>query len=375
MRDKNICKIIILIVSFILVLSLIACSKKEEEPEVPVATPAPTMTPTATPTPTEEPTPTPDPHIGEVRSQISGKWIPVQEALNRPFCIMFNNIAVASPQSGISEADILYEALAEAGISRLMGVFEKIDENSSMVDRIGSVRSARHYFASFADEYDPIFIHYGETKYAAKKIDKLGMNDIDGITGIGDYCFYRDKTIKAPHNAFASLEGIKKAIEKSGFQTTHTRETESHFGFYDEDTDIVGEDAEYIGLNYSSYMSPYMVYSPEEKLYYRYQFDAQHIDYNTGEPISFKNVIIMVVNESNIDKNGYQTMEIEKNTGHGYYITNGKRVEITWEKNEKQHFCRYYDAAGSELKINEGKTFISVFPDFREEKLTFSKPE
>lgn len=365
-------RIIIVISLFLVFMSFaVACSKKEE----PVPTSTPTLTPTSTPKPTNTPTPTPDLHPGEVRSSLSGEWIKKEVAEDRPYCIMFNNIGVANPQSGTSEASILYECLAEAGITRLMGVFEGLTEESSLKDRIGSVRSARHYFASLADDYDPIFIHYGETKYAAKKIDELGMDDMDGITGLGDICFYRDKTIKAPHNAFASLEGIIKCIEAHKHETKHTREVESHFEFNEEDVTPAGIDAPYVSVPFSSYTSPYLTYDSKTKLYTRYQFGGVHIDYNTGEPLLFKNIIIMIVEESNIDHNGYQTMEITDNTGKGYYISDGKAVEITWEKKEKEHYCKYLDLQGNKLMINTGKTFIAVFPSYREDKISFEEPK
>lgn len=339
----------------------------------PTETPSPTPSPTPTPTPTPSPTPTPDPHIGEKRSEISGEWLAEETADQRPYCIMFNNIAVASPQSGIGEAAIVYEALAEAGITRLMGVFENLTEESACSDRIGSVRSARHYFASIADEYDSIFIHYGETSYASRKIEKLGMDHMDGIDGIGSTVYYRDNTIKAPHNAFATLSGILKGIEKCKFRTVKNKDTGNHFIFNEEDTDLNGElqKAEKVTLGFSSYTSPYLVYDPETKLYSRYQFGDLHIDYNTGLPLTFKNVIVQIVHEYDKDKNGYQTMDISDNSGTGYYITNGQAEKITWEKKEKTKYMVYKDENGNILSINPGKTFIAVYPDFRSEKLIF----
>ncbi|MBP5160047.1 MAG: DUF3048 domain-containing protein [Lachnospiraceae bacterium] len=372
-RMALLCLLVVLVSVF-----AVACgsSDEEEAKPTPTVTPTPSPTPKPTPTPTPEPTPTPDLHPGEVRSTISGEWIKEETAKLRPYVIMFNNLAIASPQSGTSEAKILYEILSEAGITRLMGVFEGLDENSSLKDRIGSVRSARHYFASFADDWDPIFIHYGETKYAARKIDALGLDDIDGITGKGEKCFYRDKTIKAPHNAFASLEGIKSCIETHNYDPLHKREPETHFEFYEEDTAPAGgTKAEYVLLPFSSYTSPYLTYDPQTKLYTRYQFGEVHKDYNTDTDLVFKNIIIMIVDESNIDKNGYQTMEIEDNTGEGYYVSDGLMIPITWEKNESEHRCVYLDKTGKKLTINPGKTFIAVFPDYRADKIAFEEPK
>ena len=338
-------------------------------PEPTLPTPTPSPVPTLTPTP--EPVQTDPSHEGEVISVLDGSWVSEEVAKARPFAIMFNNIGAANPQSGIGDAKILYEALAEGGITRLMGVFEGLTEESSCKDRLGSVRSARHYFASFADEYDAVFVHFGETTYATKKIKKLKLDHLEGTYAIGDTVFYRDKTIKAPHNAFASLEGILKGIEKSGIRAVHNDDFKpNHFVFNTVPAVLQnGESASIIKLDYSTYMNPYFVYDGNTGKYTRYQFDDVHIDKNTEQPLTFDNLIIQLVKEWNKDENGYQDMDIEDSEGNGWYITGGKCVPITWKKNEKQRSMFYYDENGEVLSINPGRTFISVFPNSRSDKI------
>jgi hypothetical protein len=322
-----------------------------------------TISPTQTDNQAAEPTtPLEDTsHEGQMRSYLSGQWVPVEVGTKRPWAFVFNNFKVVSNQSAIGQADIVYEGLVEGGITRLLG----IGENYSG-DRIGSTRSARHYFVSIADEYDAIFIHYGKTKYATSKMNELGIDHMDGSAGIGNIVFYRDNSIKAPHNAFASVEGIEKGIKEKGFEIQYKEGYESHFNFYEEDSDLpTGTAAVKINVDFSSYNSPYFEYSDTDKLYYRFQFGAPHIDSLTGNQLTFKNIIIQFVKEWNIDKNGYQTMDLEDASGSGYYITNGKMVPITWKKKEANHWMRYYNEAGEELTINPGKTFIALFPDNR----------
>lgn len=348
---------------------------KKVQELTPVVTPTPVPPATLTPEPTDVPTPVPtiDPYLGKKQSFLTGEWIDESVTEHRPYAVMLNNIKVASPQSGTSDADILYEILTEAGITRLMAIFSDIREDSKTAERLGSVRSARHYFASIADEYDAIFIHYGETTYATKKMKAIGIDHITGMYGAGVSSFYRDKSIKAPHNAFASLKGIQKAIQSAHIRTEYREGYTGHFTFYPEDTDLISADmpedktdtVNRINLGFSSYTTPYFVYDAQKKLYYRYQFDTAHVDYNNDEPLAFKNLIVQYVKEWNIDKNGYQTMDIEKAEGEGLYITNGKMVSIRWKKDEDEKFMRYYSDAGEELIINPGKTYIAVFPEHR----------
>ena len=325
---------------------------------------------TITPSPTEKPSEvtvipeiTEVNHDGQMRSYISGLWVSKEIGKKRPIAFQFSNFKTVSNQSGIGQADIVYECLVEGGITRLLGIGENYTG-----DRIGSTRSARHYFVSIADEYDAIYIHFGRTKYAVSKIKELGIDDIDGQSGIGTTVFYRDNSINVPHNAFASLEGILAGIKKKGFETQYGKGYEAHYSFYEEDTDLTaGSKVEKISIKLTTYNSPYMEYNSTDKLYYRYQFGATHKDAVTGKQLAFKNIIVQFVKEWDIDKNDYQTMDLENASGSGYYITNGKMVPISWKKNEATRLMRYYNEAGEELTINPGKTYITLFPRDRTE--------
>lgn len=370
-KKQNKSQLVVIIFCFCFCI-LTGCKKeKDYKAEINEITKEAEITNTTIPTVTLEPTPTIDiAHEGMARSYLTGEWISKEESILRPYAVMFNNIKVASPQSGIKDADILYEALVEGGITRLMGIYGKIEENSKTADRIGSVRSARHYYASIASEYDAILIHFGQTSYAAKKIKKLKLDHLSGTDGYGVNSFYRDKLIKAPHNAFASLNRILKGIEKGKFRTQLKENYIGQFQFYEEDNEISdGQAANKVTLPFSSGMQPYFTYDEAAKLYTRYQFGTVHTDYNTKEALTFKNIIIQIVKEWDIDKNGYQTMDLEDAAGKGYYITNGKGMPITWKKKESTYFMRYYDEKGEVLTINPGKTYIAVFPDFRSSKI------
>jgi len=302
-------------------------------------------------------------HEGEIKSTISGLWLPEAMENKRPLAIQFSNFKTVSNQWGLGQAQIVYEALVEGGITRILGIFDQVTG-----DRIGSIRSARHYFVSIADEYDAIYVHFGRTKYAVAKMKELGINHMDGQDGIGTTVFYRDNSMSAPHNAFTSLDRILEGIEKKDFVTVHEENYESHYSFYDKDTDLVSDtNVNKVTIDFSSYTAPYLEYNSVDKLYYRYQFGAPHVDSNTKEQLTFKNIIVQFVKEWNIDKNGYQTMDIEDASGTGYYITNGKMVPITWKKKEQTRWMRYYNEAGEELTINPGKTYITLFPNNRTE--------
>lgn len=359
-------KNILLILLMITAVFMVACKKKISDDNGDIKdnelnTNKVTVTPSVV---VNEPTSTPIPeetHEGEMRSSLSGLWVPVEMGTKRPYAIQFNNFKTVKNQWGIGQADIVYECLVEGGITRLLGIGENFHG-----DKLGSVRSARHYFVSILEEYDAIYVHYGKTKYATSKMNKLDTDHMDGTMGIGTVVYYRDKSIREPHNAFTSLEKIQAGIKKEKFRTELEEGYEPHYKFYDNDTDLTsGSNASKINIRFSASAQPYFEYNEKDKLYNRFQYGDVHKDSLTGEQLTYKNVIVQFVKEWNIDKNGYQTMDLENAQGEGYYFTNGKMVTITWKKKEASNWMRYYNEAGEELTINPGKTFIILFPNNR----------
>ncbi|MBR1758613.1 MAG: DUF3048 domain-containing protein [Lachnospiraceae bacterium] len=369
-----------LLVFAVLIVTLLAgCGKKTaDEPDVAdlqtTTTKAETTTKeTTTVETTTEETTTEDPwklDEGMMYSKLTG--LPVTEEIGkrRPIAVMISNLKVVDPQDGIGSAVILYEALVEGGITRTMGIFEEFDN-----DRIGSVRSARHDFISASEEYDAILCHIGSSNIGDERIAKLKVNDLDGLKGAGVNAFYRDNSIKMPHNAFTSYDRIMKCIDKAGYRM-EAKDLNNHFTFYHEDTELTGgETAKKVTLHLSNYNSPYFTYDEEQKIYKRYQFGHAHKDKSTGEQLAFKNLIILVAPCSVVDNDGHVNYEMEENTGKGYYVTDGKYVPITWEKSESKQFMQYYDESGELLTINPGKTYICLYPEYNLDKLEFADAE
>lgn len=310
------------------------------------------------------PAPTGDPNAGKVKSRLTGKYIKPSVAEKRPYAVMINNIGYAfQHQMGTSKAAIIYEALAEGGITRMLAVYEDV----SGVKKIGSVRSARHYYVEFAEEWDAIYCHFGHTKYAVSKMEELKTNNLSGLSAIGGVVYARDLSIRAPHNVFTNGKKLKKGAKKLGYSMERDETAMAeHFNFYDTDTDpAAGKAAKNVTIPFSAYSTCKMKYNKKKKLYMKSEYGKKHMDACYKKQLAFKNVIIQLVDESNIDHNGYQTMKLKKASGKGYYYTNGKRVKITWKRRESTNEMAYYDASGNVLSLNPGKTYIAVYPKSR----------
>lgn len=373
----------LLILVFVMILSIIACGK-EENTEVsnennlttptaaltssptPTTAPTPTAEPTTAPTATPEPIPTevPEPIIpeGMVKSRLTGLWIPEDTAIYRPYAVMINNIKVASPQSGLSAADILYEVLVEYGITRFMAVFEAQDVLASTTERIGSIRSARHYYVNLANELDAVYVHFGGTTFAYDQIKSSNTTDVDGIMGgLAGHAFTRDESIQAPHNVFLNFSVMLNEVLKSSLRSEW--EQDKLFRFYEEDTTPVnGQKADKVTIQFSESVRPYLIYNKESGEYTRYQFGVLHKDPNNDQPLTFKNIIVQYAKHAP-KSNEYITIELDDAEGDGYYITNGVAIPIVWKRNETRNECHYYDLEGNELSINIGKTYIAIYPD------------
>lgn len=332
-------------------------NRKQEETNNPVTT-AGVTEPAGTAAPTQ------DPHKGMVRSEMTGTWIKESVADNRYFAIMINNIEYAfRNQMGTSKADVIYETLAEGGITRMMALYQNVKD----VKRIGSVRSARHYYVQFAKEWDAVFCHFGHTKYAVAKMEKLKTENLSGLSGIGPVVYARTSSLRAPHNVFTSGKKMLKGAKKLGYKVKKTNAARAkHFDFYESDTALSdGKKAKEITLPFSYYSTCRLKYNAKKKKYMKYEYGKKHMDTYYKKQLSFKNVLVQLVEESNIDHNGYQTMKLGNVSGKGYYFTNGRRIKITWQKNEKKNTMVYLDAGGNVLKINPGKTYIAVYPNNR----------
>jgi hypothetical protein len=271
---------------------------------------------------------------------------------------MINNLQPAIPQSGIGQADIIYEMLVEGGITRLMAIFT----DYTGLEKIGPVRSARHYYDRKALEFDAIYAHVGQSIFAEADFeDYPNLDNLNGLYGVGTVMFYRTSDRQAPHNCYTSSDGIVAGIEYEGYSTEHSSSYEKMFHFNAAVTDIDGTPANKITTAYNSSRKPWFEYNAEDGKYYRFQYGDKQIDDQTGEQLSFENVIIQFAPHAPLAE---ELIHIEWiGEGEGYYASNGEIIPIKWVKTSDNSVTHYYNIDGTDLKLNPGKTWITVFPD------------
>ncbi|MCI8273703.1 MAG: DUF3048 domain-containing protein [Clostridia bacterium] len=304
------------------------------------------------------------------------KEIQIYKGQDRPIAIMIDNHSGAWPQANLSKAYIVYEIVVEGGETRLMAVFK-----GQELEKIGPVRSSRHYFLDYAIENDAIYVHHGWSPQAQSDISKLGINNINGIQESSS-SFWRVKDKSAPHNLFTSTEKILKIADRKGYKKTSDKKSVLKY-IADEyelsekyKSDSEGEqvstekteqilEASKITIPHSNLQTVKYEYNAEMKAYTRYARGKLQKDYITGEPVRTKNIIIVkcdnytLTNDS--ESKGRQGLN-NIGTFEGYYITNGKAIQIKATKSARNAQTIYKDLEGNEIDVNDGNTFINICP-------------
>ena len=282
---------------------------------------------------------------------------------SRPFAVMINNVAVARPlQSGLQDAYIMYEIIVEGGITRYLALF--LDTNT---ERIGSIRSSRHYYLDYAKENDAIYVHHGYSPQAYSDFSALNVDRIEVST---PKTGWRDKTLNvaSEHTLFTSIELLKNGI---GSKRTE-RNKDLLLNYSAEEIDLSqttgSVKADKVVIPYSSNTTTSYKYNSDEKVYYRFVNDKEHTDYVTKKQYTFKNIITYKVKNYTLDDpegKGRQGIE-NVGSGEGYYITDGYAAKINWKKDCRECETVYSYPDGNEITVNDGNTFIQIQPSDKE---------
>lgn len=290
----------------------------------------------------------------KIKSPLTGLYIDKEKLNDRPIVVMLDNYYKARPQAGLSEADVVYEVLAEGNITRYMAVIY-----TNKPKTIGPIRSSRPYFIDKALEYDPLYVHVGGSEQAKKDIKSLKMADIDGLSSAGDI-FWRKNHKSKPNNMYSSYEAIMKQSKRRKYNKNVNFET---LQFNEEDKEIEGKELIDIKIPYrgNKYVSGFK-YNKEDGLYYRYVNDKPHLDEVSKIHITAKNIIVQYATKRVIDNVGRLEMDLI-GEGKGLYITNGKVIDVKWKKPSRRALTRFYDLEGNEIKLNPGITWHQIVPD------------
>lgn len=264
--------------------------------------------------------------------------------------IMIENSPDARPQSGVKQAGVIYEAIAEGGITRFLTLHQQ-----DKPQLIGPVRSLRMYYVDWLAPYNASVAHIGGSAAALIEIRNGKYRDIDQFFNAGSY--WRAKDRYAPHNVYTSFEKLDALNTKKGF----TSSTFTGFPRVD------GKAAEpptatNITINISGplYNTTY-TYDVANNRYNRNLAGKPHVDREDGA-ITPSVVIAMKVDMHRVFEDGYREEIKANSTGEAVIFQNGSVSTVTWKKPSRESQISFVDAQGKEVALTRGQTWIAAVP-------------
>jgi len=288
---------------------------------------------------------------------IDGVMVPENKANLFPLTIMIENYKDVRPQYSLGKANLVYEALAEGGITRFLAVYATDEQFST----IGPVRSARHYFVDLAEEYHGLFVHIGGSPEALGILSYQDyLTDLNQF-GYSQY-YWRDEEKEAPHNLFTSSELLAYAIRDLELNTNVQY---TAWQFKDEAKKAERpQEEKYVKINYST--EDYFVewkYNKENNVYLRYNGGVEHKDALTDKQIEAKNIIVQYAATELMDENTGRLDIITQGEGKAIMFMDGAYIEGTWKKTNRGDRTKFYDGDDKEISFNPGATWIEIVQD------------
>ena len=300
----------------------------------------------------------------------------------RPMGVMMENHKEARPQSGFSNADVIYEAVAEGGITRMLSVFYCQD-----APMIGPIRSARIYYLKFLQGYGdhPLYAHVGGANAAGPadalgEISDLGWNNYNDLNQFAvPFPYYWRDYDRLPgsateHTVYSTTSKLWDfAAKKRGLTNVNEKGQKWDVGFVpwkfrDEAKPADRGTTAKIDFSFwTQFASDYNVtwnYDKISNTYLRVNGGQPHIDKNTGKQLSTKNVIIVFADESAVnDEHGSDHLFYKIiGTGDGLVFQDGNATKMTWKKKDEETSMKFYEASGKEISIVRGQVWVEVLP-------------
>ncbi|MFC1626663.1 DUF3048 domain-containing protein [Patescibacteria group bacterium] len=308
----------------------------------------------------------------------------------RPLAVMIENHEESRPQSGLSYADVVYEAVAEGGITRFMGIYYCGIGNPV---NFAPVRSSRIYYVNWVLEYDALYSHVGgagncgdpnvhEGAKALCKIDEDGVKDLDQMglnfmvdTNDGDrikVCYRNenrlDRLVATEHTMVCASDGLYREGELRGWTNEDEKgnswdEDFEEWKFKDDKNDVTDGATDISYVAWSGYEDLFGVrweYDSAVNGYKRNMAGESHIDHETQEQIVSNNVVVLFAKETAANDAEKHLLYDNIGEGDSLIFQDGIVIEGTWEKPKDSSRTIFYDSQGDEIEFTRGQVWISM---------------
>lgn len=271
----------------------------------------------------------------------------------RAVAVMVNNHPKARQQSGLDQADIVYELLAEGNVTRFLAIFQ-----SEKPERIGPVRSAREYYIKLAKAYDSLYIAHGYSIDAQELLESGYIDHLNGMKYDGTL-FKRSSDRVPPHNSYISYEKIIEGANKEGYSMEKPPEPLT-FLTKEEVDKLQGQAANKVTVSYYNNATFTATYEYDQEIgkYKRSSLGAQTVNHDTSDPVLLDNILIMETAHQTIDSVGRRKIDLTSG-GKAYLLQKGLIREVDW-KSENGRIVPAVN--GTVIGLVPGKTWINVIP-------------
>lgn len=295
------------------------------------------------------------------RNPLNGEIV-TELYITRPFAVMINNIEYAQPVCSVGSADIVFEALAEGGITRCLAVYSDV----TGLDHIGAIRSARPYYVRLAYSFDAIFVHHGGSVLGNVEASNLGIDRLDFMGNAGDV-YYRDQNrlnngYSLEHTSFADGDDMLSKVDELDFDTVRENGIDYGFVFGEAGSTTEGEAVTDFKVVFGGWgKTTGFTFDETIGKYEARQYGDDIIDGNTNEIVSYRNVL-MITAETYMNDDGY-TLSIELlGEGDGYFACDGKIVPINWSRSAEGEPFSFTHEDGTPITFGIGNTYIAITP-------------
>jgi hypothetical protein len=282
-------------------------------------------------------------------SPLTGREIANPDLAKRAVtAVMIENSPEARPQSGLADAGVIFEAVAEGGITRFIALYQE-----SEPALIGPVRSVRPYYLEWAAAFDPAVAHVGVSDEALAMI-RGGNYGVDLDQFFNDSAYWRARDRYAPHNVYTDYTHLAN-LEKSKNKTT------SEFNAWPR-TDgkaLANPDATLIDLAPSTGLyTVHYDYDATTNTYSRNEGGAPHLDREKGQIAP--DVVIALRVQQGLMSDGLHSTFATTGSGEADIFQNGTLIQGKWEKSAAHSQIKFTDETGAEIKLNRGQVWITA---------------
>lgn len=282
-----------------------------------------------------------------------------KELSERPVrSIVIENSPEARPQSGLSEAGVVYESVSEGGITRYMAIF--LDGQPKL---IGPVRSLRSFFVSWTKEFESPIGHVGGNASAMDMLRPVGVRSLNQF--FNSQYYFRAGDRAAPHNVYTTTELFDKMLRaKSIFRPANFTPSPRKDDEPPKDGTTVPHPNINVRFSYTGYDVRWE-YNAAKNSYGRHLAGRPDKDRNHNEQIFAKNVVVMYMPTSyGVSRNGEaQTTMATIGSGKAVVFRDGKATVGKWSKAAHNQRTKLLDAAEKDISLNRGNTWYCVIPE------------